>query len=401
MLTTKMGPEDGMKKVLASCMQPFLPVSDGVLNDPVPSLQSTFAETLSEQIPFVSSFTAQSRLTMATTTMEEVLTWQREGKISTIAEEEDPIEDLLREAELRKASIGDHISLRSSLRRSGTRRTKSAEVAALNASSGSFSLEDLPQDAPVETRRRRRKERADARLHSSMSSLDGISPEDLKMEVDRRRKERSDNMRAGKQAIVLPVSNSAALHSSLPTLSVALAADEAETLARTSETEAGSTDGQGGGLSNYVKISTRDNSDYIWQAGVDVYGALEVSSVLEFDFRAPLVARYVPDREPEFDRFLQVWEELKLKDEFVQACANIPLRTSCFGMVRNDDRTIKEMCKNLSIGWIKTTNQRLKARRELLRLDAFVWSWHNATGKAKTNIMLIRFLNNRRRSMDA
>jgi hypothetical protein len=367
---------------MASCMQPFLPLSYGVLNDQVLSFQSTFAETLPGQIAFVSSFTAQSLLTMATTTMEEVLTLQREGKITTIAEDEDPVDH--------------HISPRSSLRRPGTRRTKSGELAALNASSGSFSLEDLP----VEKRRRRRKERADARLHSRMSSLDGISPEDLKMEVDRRRKERSDNMRAGKQANVLPVSDSTALHSSVPTLSVALAADEAKTLARTSETEAGSSDGQGGGLSNYVKISTRDNSDYIWQAGVDVYGALEVSSVLEFDFRAPLVARYVPDREPEFDRFLQVWEELKLKDEFVQACANIPLRTSCFGMVRNDDRTIKEMCKNLSIGWIKTTNQRLKARRELLRLDAFVWSWHNATGKAKTNIMLIRFLNSRRRSMD-
>ena len=93
---------------------------------------------------------------------------------------------------------------------------------------------------------------------------------------------------------------------------------------------------------------------------------------------------------------LKLWKEMKLEKEFRNACASVPPYTTCCGLVQDDDQTIQETAMALNRGWIKDVNQRLKAKKVPFKLDVFVWSWHNATGKAKTSILLIRFLMARR-----
>jgi hypothetical protein len=139
-------------------------------------------------------------------------------------------------------------------------------------------------------------------------------------------------------------------------------------------------------------ISTRGNSEYRWQDSPQVIGALEVQSEPDFKPQENLKSRCVPERGDDFDNTQAVWDEMKLRDEFVQACEGIPMVTCCCGIIPDDDSSIKEFALVLERGWIKSVNRRLGKREEKFKIDAFVWNWHNATGKAETNILLIRFL---------
>lgn len=139
-------------------------------------------------------------------------------------------------------------------------------------------------------------------------------------------------------------------------------------------------------------ISTRENSAYRWQDGPHVIGALEVHSEPEFTPQEHLEAHCTLAREEDFDKTQEVWEEMNLRDEFVEACEGIPRATCCCGIIPDDDSTIKELARILKRGWIKSVNKRLAQREEKFKIDVFVWNWHNATGKAETNILLIRFL---------
>lgn len=139
-------------------------------------------------------------------------------------------------------------------------------------------------------------------------------------------------------------------------------------------------------------ISTRDNSEYRWQDDPKVFGAFEIHSEPSFEPQENFVSRFVQDREDEFDEAQDVFEEMALQAEFVKACENIPQKTCCCGLIPDDDGTIKEVSQVLNRGWVKSVNKRLLSREEDFKIDIFVWNWHNATGKAETNILLIRFL---------
>jgi hypothetical protein len=141
-----------------------------------------------------------------------------------------------------------------------------------------------------------------------------------------------------------------------------------------------------------VMVSTRDNNEYRWQDSPQVIGALEVQSEPDFEPKEDLKSRCVPERENDFDGIQAVWIAMKLQDEFVQACEGIPMVTYCCGLIPDPDGSIKEFARVLERGWIKSVNRRLAKREEKFKIDAFVWNWVNATGKAETNILLIRFL---------
>ena len=139
-------------------------------------------------------------------------------------------------------------------------------------------------------------------------------------------------------------------------------------------------------------ISTRLNSVYRWQDGPNVIGALEVHSEPDFQPREHLESQSVPGRQDDLDKTQKVWDEMKLRDEFVAACEGIPKSTCCCGLIPDDDSTMKEVARVLTRGWIKSVNKRLAKREENFQIDIFVWQWHNATGKAETKILLLRFL---------
>jgi len=140
-------------------------------------------------------------------------------------------------------------------------------------------------------------------------------------------------------------------------------------------------------------ISTRDNSEYRWQDDPKVFGALEVPSEPDFVPDGDLVARFVTDREEEMDKAVEVFDAMELRDEFVKACEGVVKQTCCCGLIPDDDSTLKETARVLRNGWVKSVNKRLGTKGEdAFRIDIFVWNWHNATGKAETNILLIRFI---------
>ena len=263
----------------------------------------------------------------------------------------------------------------------------------------SINLDDLPQESSRKTPRQR-KPRSDAieRLHDSMSALEGISPEELVEEATRRRNERVNryNNQRTHLSASLPANGprlkmDPKFHASAPALvSGDLRLEGSNSSSRHVEDSI---------MERSVVIQTRDNSDFLWQrtpVGTECWGALELACKLEFDYRAPLQPRFVEDRKEIFDKCLQVWKKMELADEFVTACESVAPWTACCGMVRNDDRTIQETAETLRKGWIKNVNQRLKQKEQIFKLDVYVWSWHNATGKTKTNILLIRFLSARR-----
>ncbi|KAL7571055.1 hypothetical protein ACA910_003771 [Epithemia clementina (nom. ined.)] len=145
-------------------------------------------------------------------------------------------------------------------------------------------------------------------------------------------------------------------------------------------------------------ISTRDNSDYKWQDR-GVIGALEVPSEPDLELRGEYIPRHVRGHEELFDQALELWNQRKWRDGFIEACENVPKATFCCGLLPDDDQTIRDIQQKLTKGWIKALNQILRSERKDFLMDVFIWQWHNATGKSLTLILLIRFLESPRLSM--
>ena len=139
-----------------------------------------------------------------------------------------------------------------------------------------------------------------------------------------------------------------------------------------------------GGLFN-----TRKNSDYKWQRARGVIGALEVKSDPRFQPKADLNKRKYPRREKAFTDALKLWDELKLRASFIEACEELPKEYCCCGLMISNDETVKESVKTLNGGWCPKVNERLLERG--FKIDCFLWHWPNPSGKAETNILLIRF----------
>lgn len=148
-------------------------------------------------------------------------------------------------------------------------------------------------------------------------------------------------------------------------------------------------------------ISTRDNSDYKWQNGNgrSVLGALEVPCEPDLDIRGELTARYVTGHEADFDNALEWWNENKLRKQFIKACESVPQASFCCGLLPDQDEWIKNIQKQLTKGWVKATNQKLRSERKEFFIDVYIWNWHNATGKSVTNIILVRFHESKRQSL--
>jgi hypothetical protein len=136
-------------------------------------------------------------------------------------------------------------------------------------------------------------------------------------------------------------------------------------------------------------FSTRDNSDYKWQRARGVVGCLEVKSEPFLCTSALMRPRFVVGKEQVFEHAMKCWEELNLRDSFIQACDLLPKETCCCGLMPDDDATIKEWAVQLNETWVKSTNKKLMERG--VKLECFHWNWQNASGKAETNIFLIRF----------
>lgn len=137
-------------------------------------------------------------------------------------------------------------------------------------------------------------------------------------------------------------------------------------------------------------ISTRENSEYKWHAK-HVVGALEVPSEPTLDVNLEYTKRAISGKEEIFNAYLKHWDKLHLRAQFIQACNQKPVETLCCGMVTNKDKTMKELVPVLNDGWVKTLNEKLIQANRNFQVDTFLWNWSNATGKAETNILLIRF----------
>lgn len=149
-------------------------------------------------------------------------------------------------------------------------------------------------------------------------------------------------------------------------------------------------------LQQKFMISTRANSDYKWQKSEALLGALEIPSEPEIHLHEEYEVHHLTDgsdrQRRAFQAALQVWEEWKLKKDFIEAAQGVPTVTCCCGMIQDDDSTKKSIVDCLQNGWLKQINARLLREDKPFFMDVFLWNWHNATGKAETNILMIRFM---------
>lgn len=138
-------------------------------------------------------------------------------------------------------------------------------------------------------------------------------------------------------------------------------------------------------------ISTRGNSAYKWQTDPSIIGALEVPSEPRLNLHDEYTAWGVEGKQDVFEEALHVWMERNLRDDFIRACENVPIETCCCGLLSDDDSTMKVLVPAVNNGWIKATNIKLAQSGHTFAIDTFIWTWHNATGKSETNILLVRF----------
>jgi hypothetical protein len=74
-------------------------------------------------------------------------------------------------------------------------------------------------------------------------------------------------------------------------------------------------------------ISTRENSEYKWQTDPAIVGGLEVPSDPYFRLDGEYNSRPVPGKQHEFDRALQIWESMGLRQEFQKSAEAGPKST--------------------------------------------------------------------------
>ena len=74
-------------------------------------------------------------------------------------------------------------------------------------------------------------------------------------------------------------------------------------------------------------ISTRENSEFKWQNDPTLLGALEVPSDPYFRLDGEYSSRPVAGKEGPFDKALEVWEQMNLRQEFQKAAETGPKST--------------------------------------------------------------------------
>jgi hypothetical protein len=138
-------------------------------------------------------------------------------------------------------------------------------------------------------------------------------------------------------------------------------------------------------------ISTRLNSDYKWRTSADCLGCLEVPSEPDLLLDAEYTERVVAGNEDAYEYCMEIWKAWNMRVEFIKACHNAPNVTGCCGLLRDDDATIRAIVPELNGGWVRHLNARLRRENMGFQIDCYIWNWHNAIGKAETNILLVRF----------
>lgn len=138
-------------------------------------------------------------------------------------------------------------------------------------------------------------------------------------------------------------------------------------------------------------FSTKDNSAFKWQRARGIVGALEVVSEPLLNVRADMEKHVLKGKERTFRDALKAWEDLKLRDDFVKACEKLPAEMCCCGLMRDQESTKRRFVELLNEDWVKQANKKLLKNNRGVKLDAFLWNWQNASGKAETNIILLRF----------
>lgn len=137
-------------------------------------------------------------------------------------------------------------------------------------------------------------------------------------------------------------------------------------------------------------FATKDNSAFKWQRARGVVGALEVRSEPTLNVRADMQVHTIRGKEKIFQDALQAWEDLELRDSFIKSCENLPAEMCCCGLMRDQDGTKRRFVALLNDGWCRQVNKVLQKGNRGIKLDAFLWNWQNASGKAETNIILLR-----------
>eukprot|EP00980_Cylindrotheca_fusiformis_P010624 scaffold2364_cov74-Cylindrotheca_fusiformis.AAC.1 len=141
----------------------------------------------------------------------------------------------------------------------------------------------------------------------------------------------------------------------------------------------------------FTAFANRDNSDYKWKRARNVLGVLEIASEPILKPRDEFQPRPATKGRGEmiFQQALDIWEQERLRSELIVVLESLPVETCCCGLFRDHESTKKDFVKLLNDKWAKTANKKLS--RHGFKIDFFLWNWQNASGKAETNIILIRF----------
>ena len=135
-------------------------------------------------------------------------------------------------------------------------------------------------------------------------------------------------------------------------------------------------------------ISTRNNSEYKWQTS-HVVGALEIESEPDLNFRTMTAHLGTQHKVDEYLAAQKAFDDLGLRDSFVQAAEGVPFQRSCCGLIRDDVKMIRMLVPYLNETWVPHANELLKSSG--FRVDCFDWSWSHVIGQGETHIFLIRF----------
>lgn len=138
-------------------------------------------------------------------------------------------------------------------------------------------------------------------------------------------------------------------------------------------------------------FASKSNSAFKWQRARGVIGALEVNSEPYLRVRDELDPHLVEGKEDIFHAAVQAWEDLKLGKDFIKAVENLPGEKCCCGFMSDAEASKRNYVYLLNEGWCKQASKKLNKAGHAIKVDTFIWNWQNASGKAETNIILIRF----------
>lgn len=138
-------------------------------------------------------------------------------------------------------------------------------------------------------------------------------------------------------------------------------------------------------------FASKDNTAFKWQRARGVVGALEIKSEPVLILRGDMTPHYVKGKEKTLHDGLQAWEDLKMRDDFIRNAEKLPVEPCCCGFLTDQEASKRKMVAMLNEDWVKKANKKLLREGRGVKVDMFLWNWQNASGKAETNIILIRF----------